>query len=235
MDDMKFNKSHKSVKEQAELLKARGLKIKDTALAEHYLLHLNYYRLAGYCLPFEQSHSPQRFVAETHFEDILNLYTFDRELRLLLMDAIERIEVSMRTQWAYHFTKYYGSHAHLDPSLSKKPSWHATNLKILLEELKRTDEKFIEHYQETYAVPPTPSTWVVCEVMSLGLLSRWFTALRPSEVRSAISRTYGLPDPVLTSFIDHLSYIRNLCAHHSRTWNRRMTKTMRYLMLNTRV
>ena len=149
------------------------------------------------------------------FEDILNLYTFDRELRLLLMDAIERIEVSLRTQWAYHFSKYYGAHAYLDPSLHKNPYWHAANLKSLFEELTRTDEKFIEHYQNTYTVPSSPPAWVICEVMSLGLLSRWLKSLKPSEVRADIARIYHLPDPVLTSFVEHLAYVRNFCAHHS--------------------
>lgn len=62
--------------------------------------------------------------------------------------------------------------------------------------------------------------------MSLGLLSRWFTQLRPRD-RSAIARTYGLDQKVLQAFIRHMSYVRNLCAHHSRVWNRRLTVTMK--------
>lgn len=223
---MEYKKSPKSVKEQAKILEARGLNLGDKAIVEHYLAHLNYYRLAGYWLPYEQDHDTHTFKPNTHFDDILNLYTFDRELRLILMDAIERVEISLRTQWAYHLTLHYGPHAYLDSQLSKNPHWHANNLKSLLEELTRTDEVFIEHYQKTYTKPATPPAWVICEVMSLGLLSRWIKSLKPSIVRAAIAKTYHLPDPVLTSFIEHLAYIRNLCAHHSRTWNRRMTKTM---------
>lgn len=224
--NMEYKKPPKSVKDQVKLLKARGLNISNIAVVEHYLFHINYFRLAGYWIPYEQDPHTHTFKPNVHFDDILNLYRFDRELRLILMDAIERIEISLRTQWAYHFTQHHGAHAYLDSKLSKNPHWHAGNLKSLLEELTRTDEVSIENYQKTYTNPAMPPAWVVCEVMSLGLLSRWLRSLKPSIVRVAIAKTYHLPDPVFTSFIEHLAYVRNLCAHHGRIWNRRMTKTM---------
>lgn len=106
---MDFAKPFKSIPEQLQLLRDRGLIIDDDA--EHYLRHLNYYRLAGYWLPFEQNHSTHSFRTNTHFDDVLNLYLFDRELRLLLLDAIERLEVSIRTHWAYYCVQCYGAHA----------------------------------------------------------------------------------------------------------------------------
>ena len=97
--------------------------IDNAADAEFYLQHINYYRLAAYWLPFEADHTTHQFKPDTRFDDVLNLYTFDRELRLLILDAIERIEVSIRSQWAYHLGQKHGSHAHLDQSLFDPRYW----------------------------------------------------------------------------------------------------------------
>ncbi|MEW6168107.1 MAG: Abi family protein [Pseudomonadota bacterium] len=62
-------------------------------------------------------------------------------------------------------------------------------------------------------------------MLSLGQLSRWYQLLRPISLRSKIARTYGLDQQVLESLLHHLTYIRNLCAHHGRVWNRELTIT----------
>ncbi len=223
---MHFSKSPKTIQEQLNLLETRGMTITDRENAMHYLKHLNYYRLRGYWLPLETDLQSHQFKPGIRFEDVLNLYIFDRELRLLLIDAVERVEVSLRTQWAYHLAHQHGAHAYLEAGLSKNKHWHESNLASLNKELERSDEVFVGHYNNKYSHPATPPIWAVCEVMSLGQLSRWIKSLKPADTRAAISRTYQLSDKVLESFVEHLAYIRNVCAHHSRLWNRRMTKTM---------
>ena len=220
---MRFNKSHKTVDEQIELLRSRGMVIDDQDTARHYLSHLNYYRLSGYWLPFESDHQNHIFRDGTHFKNVLNLYIFDRELRLLVLDAIERIEISLRTQWVYWMAEDYGPHGYLDHQLSQNPRWFQKNLDDLKSEISRSKEVFIEHYQNQYSDPELPPIWAVCEVMSLGLLSRWYKNLRPMSTRSKIAGTYNLDNMILQSFIHHLTEIRNICAHHSRLWNRKFT------------
>lgn len=151
---------------------------------------------------------------------------FDRELRLLILDAIERVEVSLRTQWAYHLAHDYGAHAYLDSAITRRSDWWQRNLDSLHDEINRADEEFIKHYKQTYTHPPTPPIWAVSEVMPLGVLSRWFTNLKPMRTHRAIAEIYQLDEGVLQAFIRHITYIRNLCAHHSRLWNRRLTVTM---------
>jgi abortive infection bacteriophage resistance protein len=112
-------------------------------------------------------------------------YIFDRELRLLVLDAIERIEVSVRSQWAYQLAHLHGSHAHLDPTLFNPRFWQK-NIDDLTREVKRSDELFIQHFQTSY-VEPLPPVWAVCEVMSLGLLSRWYGSLRFTKTQTAIA------------------------------------------------
>ena len=143
---MRFNKSHKTVDEQIELLRSRGMVIDDQDTARHYLSHLNYYRLSGYWLPFESDHQNHIFRDGTHFKNVLNLYIFDRELRLLVLDAIERIEISLRTQWVYWMAEDYGPHGYLDHQLSQNPRWFQKNLDDLKSEISRSKEVFIEHY-----------------------------------------------------------------------------------------
>lgn len=218
-----FNKPPKTYEEQIQLLEERGMRIDDHAKAEHYLSHLNYYRLAGYWHIFQIEDLPHRFRPETTFDHVLNLYVFDRELRLLVLDAIERVEVSLRTQWAYQLAHAAGPHAYTNPELAYNRDWFDKNLKRLGEEIDRSSEVFIKHYLETYSRPKLPPIWAVCEIMSLGSLSHWYKTLKRGPIRSAIARPYGLPDVVLASFLHHLSHVRNRCAHHCRLWNARFT------------
>ena len=92
-----FSKPATTHAQQVELLRERGMVFDDFGTAEFYLEHLNYYRLSAYWLPFEADHKTHRFQPNTRFERVLNLYVFDRELRLLVLDAIERVEVSVRS------------------------------------------------------------------------------------------------------------------------------------------
>ncbi|MDR3450363.1 MAG: Abi family protein [Alphaproteobacteria bacterium] len=205
--------------EQIRKLRERGMLIADEEAAKIYLQHINYYRLGAYWLPFESDHAGHRFREGARFEDVVNLYVFDRELRLLLLDAIERVEVSARAQWAYRLGHMHGAHAHLDSRLSVRHFHWQKNLDDLRKEVERADEVFIQHLTATYA-EDLPPVWAVCEVMSLGLLSRWYANLKPMHTRSLIANVYGLNESVFASWLHHLSVVRNVCAHHSRLWDR---------------
>jgi abortive infection bacteriophage resistance protein len=208
--------------EQVALLASRGLVIPDPTEATFYLRHLNYYRLCAYWLPFEEDHGTHRFREGTTFQAVLDLYTFDRELRLLVLDALERIEVSARTQWAHQLGLRHGSHAHLDERLAFRVDRWDTNLESLRSEVDRSEEEFIRHLTATYS-EELPPVWAVCEVMSLGLLSRWYSNLLPMPTRTAIASVYGIDQRVLQSWLHHLTIVRNVCAHHGRLWNREFT------------
>jgi abortive infection bacteriophage resistance protein len=214
-----FNKPATTYAEQVETLKQRGMVIADEATAAFYLEHLNYYRLGAYWLPFEADHATHKFKPGSTFESVLDLYRFDRELRLLVLDAIERVEVSIKAHWAYVLAHRHGPHAHLDASLAHDPAYFQKNLADMTKEVNRADEVFIRHLKATYteALPPV---WAVCEVMSLGLLSRLYKNLKNNKTKKAIATPYGLSAPVLESWLHHLTIVRNVCAHHGRLWNR---------------
>jgi abortive infection bacteriophage resistance protein len=224
---VRFAKPPASIDQQIDLLQRRGMQVPDRERAAHYLLHLNYYRLRGYWLPFEcgtDGDGDHRFQAGTTFEHVLDRYVFDRELRLLVMDAIERIEVSVRTQWAHHLALGHGSHAHLSRALFSDQRAYTASLGGLANEVGRSRETFIQHLNDVYdeALPPV---WAVVEVMSLGQLSKWYENLKCQALRQRIADGYGMDETVFVSLLHHLTLIRNVCAHHSRLWNRRFTIT----------
>jgi abortive infection bacteriophage resistance protein len=218
-----YNKPPTTYPQQIDLLRARGMRIDDPDTAAFYLRHLNYYRLAAYWLPFESDHATHTFRPGTRFEDVLDLYVFDRELRLLIMDAVERIEVSVRGQWAHILAHRHGPHAHLDAALARNPQRWADHLAKLRDEVARSKEAFIQHHRETYQ-EELPPVWVVSEVLSLGLLSRLYENIGFPDTKAAIAGQYGLHQRIFTSWLHQLSVVRNICAHHGRLWNRHLLK-----------
>lgn len=226
---MKFAKPPLSITDQIALLERRGMVVPDHAKAAHYLRHVSYYRLRAYWLPFEQpapTNGDHLFKAGTSLNDAIELYVFDRQLRLLVMDAIERIEVSLRGGWAYHLAMKYQPHGYLEPALYDRPDHYAKAYTTLLEEIERSTDTFIVHYKRKYDDPAQPPVWMTAEVMSLGQLSKWLSNLKFRADRQAIAKPYGLDERVLVSIAHHLTYIRNICAHHGRLWNKQFTVTM---------
>lgn len=224
MSKVPYQKKALTYSGQVASLQSRGMEVGDPSEAEFYLRHLNYYRLSAYWLPFEDDHATHHFKPGTSFRQVLDLYVFDRELRLLVLDALERLEVSVRTQWAYVLGHRHGPHSHLDPILAYHHDRWEKNLQSLKTEVSRSDEIFIRHLTAKYsdALPPV---WAVCEVMSLGLLSRWYANLKPMPTRAAIASAYGLDQFVFQSWLHYLTLVRNVCAHHSRLWNREFSVT----------
>ena len=221
---MKYDKPALTVEQQIEQLAARGMAFGDPERAAHYLAELNYYRLSGYWLRHEADHAAHRFLEGTTFEAVLDDYMFDRSLKLLVLDAVERLEVSIRTRWAYSIGLRHGAHAHLDSALFKERSqkWsHPTAVARLIGGVEDSRERFVRHLRGTYdeLLPPI---WASVEVMSLGQISRWFGNLRHAADRNAIARHYGIDEVLLASFLHHINVVRNICAHHARFWDREL-------------
>jgi abortive infection bacteriophage resistance protein len=217
-----FTKPPTTPKEQITLLQKRGMVVDDEAVACCYLQHINYYRLGAYWLPFEKNSVTHDFQPRTNFTTVLSLYNFDRALRLLVLEALERIEISIRTQWTSHMAHNHGSHAHSQKNLAVNFKRYEQNLENIKKDVDRADEIFIRHSREKYA-ESLPAIWKVSEVISFGVLSKLYSNLKPMPTRRGIAETYLLDDKLLSSWLHHLTYIRNLCAHHSRLWNREFT------------
>jgi len=225
---MRFTKPATSIDDQIVLLRRRGMTINNEPRARHYLKHISYYRLRAYWLPFEvpAGDGDHAVRAGTKFEDVLSLYVFDRQLRLLVMDAVERVEVALRANWAHHMAMTYGSHGYLQITHHRSAANHAKGLRELTKEIKRSNDAFARHYMRKYREPDLPPIWMAAEIVSFGQLSMWVDNLKLRADRQAIARPFGLDEKALCSCIHHMSNVRNICAHHGRLWNKRFTVTM---------
>lgn len=235
-------KPWKSMAEQLALLKSRGLQVDNEAPALDYLARIGYYRLSGYWYPLReidkaassQQKRPIRadtFVAGSHFEDVVKLYVFDKKLRLLALDALERIEMAIRVDVA-HLLGEKDPCAHEKPSClhgnfakkkkDKGPNKGKTEHQLWLEKYqamrhRARREPFIDHHQAKYDghLP----VWVAIEVWDFGLLSRLFNGLQYAD-KNQIAQKYGLAEGKnLATWLRSLNFIRNVSAHHSRLWN----------------
>jgi len=212
-----FTKPPLSVAQQLDLLEQRGLQVGDRATAESLLQRVSYYRLSAYWLPFKEP--GDRFAAGASLAEVERLYEFDRCLRLLVMDAVERVEIAVRTALAYHLAHAHGAFAHEDAARFHPKFRHVEWLGKLHQEVTRSEETFILHYRQTYDGFPRLPVWVAAEVMSLGSLSVLYRGLQHDDKR-VIAHRYGVHHAVLGGWLHTLTYIRNLCAHHGRLWNR---------------
>ncbi len=224
-----YAKTWLSVTGQLQKLKDAGLEIECTTDAEAFLRHLNYYRFSGYGLAFEASR--HQFIKGTSFEQIRHAYEFDRNLRDLIYESMEVIELDIRTSAAYTFGEKYQAFGHTDTEnfytavkhTGKKNEEAAFNHKQWLGSLrgesKRSSERFIEHFEKTYSEFPDLPIWVATEIMSFGTLSRMIEGMQKADVKRIASR-YKLQPLDFISALHHLVYVRNLCAHHARLWDR---------------
>lgn len=225
-----YNKLPLTYSQQVELLKSRGLHFGNISRAERYLSEISYYRLSAYFLPF--CSTKDKFNNNTSFDNILDLYLFDRELRLLVFDAIERIEVAIRTQIIYQLShKYNDSHWQDNASLFQPPVTSSRSGKtnniyqdtqdiITNHKNSKHPEVFIKHYNLRYDYPENPPGWMCIELLTIGELSRLYNALKKNEDKQGIANFFGLHHTIFTSWLHSLVYVRNICAHHSRLWNR---------------
>jgi abortive infection bacteriophage resistance protein len=237
---MRYTKQPLKFEQQIEKLKSRGLLINDEKSAENYLSNISYYRLRAYTFPFQdnnnQGNDHHFFRDNIHFEDIIDLYCFDRRLRVLIFNALEKIEVALRTKFIYEYSIETGNshwfvdkNTYLNPNkqirISQTESVSAYDflMKKVSEDVSRSDEDFVQHYKNKYSSPDLPPAWMTLETLSFGNLSKLIANLGcKSEPYKKIALSFGLPASfILKNWIYSFSVLRNYCAHHSRIWNRR--------------
>jgi abortive infection bacteriophage resistance protein len=232
---VKFNKKSTTVEEQLDLLQKRGMTITDRNESAHYLQFISYYRLSGYFFHFQVrdgSESNEQFLKDITFQKIVNIYVFDRELRLLAMDALERIEVAFRTQLINVMCYKFGPHWFMD--CRHFVGYNHSDLMHKLDEIIRDyaeckrrgrtkGELFIDHYADKYSDPKYPPCWMLAEVLSMQTWSVIYSKLKYRDCQKVIAGSFGVSNEVMSSWLHCLTYLRNLCAHHSRLWRRVFT------------
>lgn len=232
-----YNKQPLTYEQQISLLKSRGLFINDEDRIKRHLKNISYYRLSAYMLPYKQMQNgliTENFTYGTTWDDVYDLYVFDRKFRLLIFDAIERLEIAIRTQIIYQLSHKYSSHWQDDASIFKpaqqrrlqdgrtaKVDVFAQIQNHIQEQLHNNKaEAFIKHYKNKYTLPQNPPSWMSLEIMYFNHLSCICSSLKNRTDINGISQYFDLPPKTFCSWLHTINYVRNLCAHHARLWNR---------------
>lgn len=211
----KYAKPFKSLDQLVELFKVRGLciDIGDEDFKK-YLTAINYYRFTGYALPFLDSR--EVYKEGVKVSDILYIYKFDRELRDLLLEALEVIELTFRTILAREFSNKYGALGYRAKTNFKEESVF-NDLTEKLDSLFDNSKALCAlELKNKYKNPPF---WSIVEVSTFGILGRFYENMhRPDQ--KVIAEIYGFGNgaPML-SYMKHLISLRNICAHHGRLYD----------------
>jgi abortive infection bacteriophage resistance protein len=223
MAKVPYTKRALNYADQLQKLISRGLKIENVDKTLHLLEQISYYRLSGYWYPLlEEPKSEHKFKEGASFETVFQIYLFDRALRKFFQAELEKIEISVRAKIIYEFWHGYDAFWFSDNQHFKSP----TKLNVLLAKLgdlvSKSDDDFIKSFNEKY-IEPLPPACMILEVSSFGNLSSIYSNLKGgNREKRNIANYYGLDENTFASWLHSFTYLRNLCAHHSRLWNRVM-------------
>lgn len=200
--------------------------VEDAAHAERYLNFIGYFRLSGYLRFYVDPGDPtgDLFLKDTKFQDALDLYVFDRKLRVLLLDALERIEIAIKStmtnvgsindgaMWLCNPKNFdHGRHNQIDAVLKE----------CLGDDPENHQHSFIAKFCGQYS-DPYPPCWMLMEALSFGAASKIYK-LAKGHLRQKVAEAFKVQHDVLESWLHALSTGRNVCAHHGRVWNRSFT------------
>ncbi len=216
-----FNKPILNINKKIELLKNRGLIFNDEENEKHYLQHIWYYRLTWY-FKFFQDKETNIFKEWITFKQVLDLYIFDRKLRLLTLDAIEKIEISLKANINDFMTENFWMFWYLDEKLfslekEENKKIYQNFIKIIKNIQKKEKSIFIKEFFKKYDEKYIPS-WMLFEELTILNISTIFNILK-SDYPKEISKSYNIYYIDLRKWLNLLVHIRNISAHHSRLWN----------------
>lgn len=249
-------KPHKNYSELVDKLISRGMIIPNRERAERKLSQIGYYRLSGFWYPCRQFKVDRNgddvihpatgeqirddcFQGNINFNDIIELYLFDKNLRLLMLDAIERIEIQIRTiiahEIGYHDPLGYLSQDFIKPEKCKswydkknkknRNIWEEWKLR-LNKQISRSREDCIVWHKKT--LKPLPF-WVAVEAWDFGTTSIYFDILR-KKYQNRITDRLGIDNSkTLTNWLKEINTLRNRCAHHTRIWNQQFNHPLKIL------
>lgn len=241
---MEYTKKWLPLEEQVERLRQRGLDVDDPTRAARLLESVGYYRLTGYLYPFLQSEECvsgegqtrtrvlNRYQPGTALNHVESVIDFDRKLRLLVLEGVERIEVAVRMRIGYVLGRK-SPFAHEDPacfdasftravtdSRAPRPSAHVEWLEHVRERRTRSDEQFVVHFRTKY--DDHMPVWALTELLELGHLSKLYRGMLQKDAEE-VALAFGISrKKIMTSWLASLNYVRNVAAHHARLFNRKL-------------
>ncbi|MCL2282224.1 MAG: Abi family protein [Fibromonadales bacterium] len=218
---MPYQEPFLSYVEQINLLKSRGLSFKEETQTLSLFECVSYYRLSSYWHPLLEDKQNKTFKKDADFDSAFKLYKFDADLRKIIMAEIMKIEIALRSKMAYVLSLPNDSFWLENEDLFSCSKTYEPLIAKIKEEIKRSEESFIISFKREFSneIPPA---FMVLEITSFGTLSKLYKYLKPGKYRREIAQFFCLPDGTFESWLHSLVYVRNICAHSARLWNRQM-------------
>jgi abortive infection bacteriophage resistance protein len=219
-----FIKSYSSPHELVKLLQNRGLHILDEKNAEHYIKFIGYYRLSAYMYPLlENPKSQHLFKKGATFKRVINIYLFDKKLRTLIFNELEKIEIAVRSTIVNVASESLDDSfwmTNVDNFIDKNK--FQKTVALIDAEFRHSREDFILHFKKTYS-DSYPPAWIISEILPLGVMTNIYSNLKNKSVKKKISQVFDLQVVPFESWLTIITLTRNSCCHHARVWNKRNT------------
>lgn len=223
MGELKKQQPPMTIDEQVENLKSIGLIVDDEEYAKKILNDISYFRLVkAYSLNLKPKNGC--YDKQTTFKEIVDLYLFNANFRQIIFPEIEKVEINVRCRVANFFAEQYGVLGYLQAENFADENYHAQFLKDINEEIGRNSKApFVRNYRENYEGGNLP-IYALVEVFSFGTLSKFYKNMLNKD-KKAIAKSFGVGYTYFESWLESISYVRNICAHYGRIYNAKLSKT----------
>lgn len=228
MENKLESKPMKSIEELIKIINSRGIIIGDEDKVKEILTRISYQRLMAYRINFLEDETENKYFKGTSIEKIYTMYKFDRDIKFILYEAIESIEMMLRTMIAYNMGLKYGSHCYLDSKVFIDKDYHKNFIKELNEKIDKKIPEYkkhlmVKHHYKNYS--DELPIYKAIELLTFGQTSKLFKNLKEEDKNEIINKfkrkEHKLKSENFTSWLITLTEIRNICAHHDILWNRR--------------
>lgn len=223
MGEYKKHQPAITIEEQIDNLKTNGLVVKDEEYARKILNDISYFRLIkAYSLNLKVKNG--KYYEGVTFEQIVELYLFNANFRQILFPEIEKVEINLRCRIANYFSLKYGPLGYLNENNFENSEYHSEFLNEIEDELRRNYKTpFVKNFRDNYEDSKLP-LYALIEVFSFGTLSKFYKNMISSD-KKEIAKLFGVGYTYLESWLESISYVRNICAHYGRIYNAKLTKT----------
>ena len=225
MDKLKKHQDSMTIEEQLNNLKNKQLIIDDEEYARKILNDISYFRLIkAYSLNLKPKNG--NYNGQTCFQEIVDLYLFNANFRHLIFPEIEKIEIHIRCRLSNYFSDCYGVLGYLDAKNFTTEKYHTEFIKEIQDELRRNSKApFVRNFKENYEGGHLPF-YALVEIFSFGTLSKFYKNMQNKD-KKAIAETFHVGYTYIESWLESISYVRNICAHYGRLYNAKLSKTPR--------
>lgn len=223
MGELKEHQPPMTIDEQIENLKNIGLIVENEEYAKKILNDISYFRLIkAYSLNLKSKNG--KYCEKVTFEQIVELYLFNANFRQVIFPEIEKVEINVRCRIANYFAEQYGVLGYLEADNFVNAEYHKMFLDDIEEEIRRNSKApFVKNFHDNYEGGNLP-IYALVEILSFGTLSKFYKNMKNQD-KKAIAKSFGVGYTYFESWLESISYIRNICAHYGRLYNAKLSKT----------